>query len=198
MHGPITFIDRSTGFATVDQAATIIGPYQGPEFGYLYRTTDGGRTWSRYDVHGSARFVEQPVAAFGRQIVVAQNGPNPADGLNLAPATVYRSRDGGRSWSGAPVPVGVGVPAPLSAASPSVWVWASRRNLFVTHNAGKSWHKIVLGNLPPAGWIKKVDFTSRRVGWIVVYGLGMDGTLLRTADGGVHWTPAGPPLERNR
>jgi photosystem II stability/assembly factor-like uncharacterized protein len=198
IHGPITFLDRRTGFATVDQAATIIGPYQGPEFGFLYETTDGGRTWSRYDIRGSARFVEQPIASFGREIVVAQNGPNPAGGLNLAPAAVYRSRDGGRSWSGTPVPAGVGVPAPLSAASPRVWVWASRRNLFMTHDAGQSWHKIVLRDLPRAGWIKKVDFTSRRVGWAVVYGLGTGGTLLRTTDGGEHWTPAGPLLERKQ
>jgi photosystem II stability/assembly factor-like uncharacterized protein len=196
MHGPITFLDRRTGFATVDLAATIIGPYQGPEFGFLYKTTDGGRTWSRYDIRGSSRFVEQPIAAFGRQVVVAQNGPNPAGGLNLAPATVYRSRDGGRSWHGTPVPAGVGVPAPLSAASPSVWVWASRRNLFVTHNAGKTWHKIVLRNLFRTARISKVDFTSRRVGWAVVYGLGADGTLLRTTDGGMHWAPAGPLVKR--
>src|SRR5436190_6146849 len=138
LHGPITFLDGRNGFAFEDNTGTIIGPYEGPEFGYLYKTSDGGRTWSRYDIHGSARFVEQPIVAFGRQIVVAQNGPNPDGGLDLAPATVYRSRDGGRSWSGTPVPAGVGVPAPLSAASPSVWVWASRRILFVTHDAGSS------------------------------------------------------------
>jgi photosystem II stability/assembly factor-like uncharacterized protein len=192
VHGPITFLDRQTGFASVDQAESIIGPYEGPEFGYLYKTSDGGRTWSRYDIRGSARFVEQPVAAFGRQIVVAQNGPNPKGGLNLAPKTVYRSRDGGRNWSGTPVPAGVGVPAPLSAASPRVWVWAARRNLFVTDDAGKGWHKIVLRNFSRTDRISKIDFTSRRVGWVVVDGLGTDGTLLRTTDGGVHWKPAGP------
>ncbi|HEU5244346.1 MAG TPA: YCF48-related protein [Gaiellaceae bacterium] len=196
MHGPITFLDRRTGFAFEDRTGSIIGPYQGPEFGYLYKTTDGGRTWSRYDIRGSARFVEQPIAAFGRELVLAQNGPNRDGGINLAPATVYRSRDGGRSWSGARVPNGVGVPAPLSAASPRVWVWASRRDLFATRDAGRSWHKIVLRNLSQTARIGKVDFTSRRVGWAVVYGLGTDGTLLRTTDGGIHWNPAGPLRHR--
>jgi photosystem II stability/assembly factor-like uncharacterized protein len=66
----------------------------------------------------------------------------------------------------------------------------------VTHNAGKTWHKIVLRSLSRTAWISKVDFTSRRVGWAVVYGLGADGTLLRTTDGGMHWAPAGPLVKR--
>lgn len=192
VHGPVTFLDSRTGFAFQDETNSIIGPYDGPEFGHLYKTTDGGRTWSRYEIRGADRFVEQPFAAFGRRLVVAQNGPNRDGGINLAPATVYRSRNAGDSWSGSAVPAGVGVPAPLSVASPRVWVWASRRDLFVTGNAGRSWHTVVLHNLSRAARIRKIDFTSRRVGWAVVDGLGADGTLLRTTDGGMHWTPAGP------
>ena len=196
VHGPVTFLDRRTAFAFEDATGSIIGPYEGPTFGHLYKTTDGGRTWSRYEIGNADRFVEQPFAAFGRRLVVAENGPNRDGGLDLAPATVFRSRDGGDTWSGSAVPAGVGVPAPLSVASPRVWVWASRRDLYVTGDAGRSWHKVVLHNLPAAAWIGRIDFTSRSVGWAVVYGLGADGTLLRTTDGGVHWSPAGPQVRR--
>lgn len=198
VHGPVTFLDGRTGFAFQDETGSIIGPYEGPRFGRLYKTSDGGRTWSRYEIRGADRFVEQPFAAFGRQLVVTQNGPNRDGGINLAPATVYRSRNAGDSWSGSAVPAGVGVPAPLSVASPRVWVWASRRNVFLTGNAGTSWHKVVVRNLSHTAWIRKIDFTSRRVGWAVVYGLGTDGTLLRTTDGGLQWKPAGPRRRSQR
>ena len=51
--------------------------------------------------------------------------------------------------------------------------------------------------LPPQAWIKKIDFTSSRVGWAVFYGLGTHTNLFRTTDGGVHWTQAGPLARRH-
>jgi photosystem II stability/assembly factor-like uncharacterized protein len=198
MHGPITFLDRRTGFAFEDRTGSIIGPYQGPHFGYLYKTTDGGRTWSRYGIHDSVRFVEQPFAVFGRQIVLAQNGPNRNGGINLAPSTVYVSPDGGSHWDGHAIPAGIGVPAPFDAASPSVWVWASRTGLYVTRDGGGSWHRILLRHLPPAAWIDKIDFTSSRVGWAIFSGLPAHPSLFHTTDGGLHWNPAGPRLPRRQ
>jgi photosystem II stability/assembly factor-like uncharacterized protein len=175
----------------------VQGFYQGPEFGHLYRTTDGGRTWSPYDIGDASRFVEQP-SAFGQDAVVVQNGANPADGWNLAPGTVYASDDGGHDWSGRRVPAGLGVPPSFDAASPNLWAWPSRTALFTTGDAGRHWHKIVLHGLPRNAAIRKVDLTSRRVGWAIVYGLGPHPTLFHTSDGGLRWIPAGPLKPRRR
>ncbi|HJU37546.1 MAG TPA: hypothetical protein VJ716_09040 [Gaiellaceae bacterium] len=194
----ITFVDRMTGFAFGGEQRMVIGPIRAPDFGNLYRTTDGGRTWSRYVIHDSSRFVEQPFAVFGRTVVVAQNGSNPDGGIDLAPSTVYASPDAGGHWTGRAVPPAVGVPAPLDAVSPSVWVWASHTGLYVTHTGGRRWHRIVLQALRPAASITTVDFTSSRVGWAIFTGIAPHGSLFHTTDGGVHWKPAGPRAARHR
>jgi photosystem II stability/assembly factor-like uncharacterized protein len=194
VYDQITFVDRTTGFAFGGQPQMVIGPGRVPDFGNLYETTDGGRTWSSSNIPDSGRFVEQPFAAFGREVVLAQNGPNRNGGINLAPSTVYASPDGGDRWTGHAIPAGVGVPAPFDAVSPSVWVWASRTGLYVTRDGGRSWRRIVLRHLPSAAWVDKIDFTSSRVGWAIFSGVGGHPSLFHTTDGGLHWNPAGPRL----
>lgn len=193
--GPITFVNEEEGFAG-GPGQTVIGLYQGPPILTLYRTSDGGRTWSKYDPAGSGSFVEPPYGALGREVLVAENGPNRDGGLNLAPAAVYLSHDGGRHWSGRAVPFGPAVAVSFSAASPSVWAWSSQQDLFVTEHAGNGWREVVLRGLPRNARLRKIVFTSRRVGWGLFYGFGLHDNLFRTTDGGLHWTVTGPPLPR--
>jgi photosystem II stability/assembly factor-like uncharacterized protein len=171
----------------------IIGPYIGPPIITLYRTTNGGRTWSKYDIGGSKSFVELPIRAFGSRVVLAQNAPNRGDGLNLNPGTVDVSPDGGHHWVTHAVPFGPGgLPASFSAVSPSVWAFSSRNDLFTTGDAGRHWRKIGFRSLPTNAQVRKIVFSSSRVGWAILNGVGPHDTLFRTTDGGVHWTPAGP------
>jgi photosystem II stability/assembly factor-like uncharacterized protein len=194
--GPITFVNDKDGFAG-GPGDMIEGLYEGPQIITLYRTTDGGKTWSKYDPAGSGSFTEQPYAARGHEVVVVENGPNRNGGLNLAPGTVYVSHDGGRQWSGRAVPVSPSVAVSFSAASPSVWAWSARQDVFVTNRAGDGWREVVLRGLPPQASIKEIDFTSSRVGWATFYGFGTHPNLFRTTDAGVHWTLAGPLTRRH-
>lgn len=190
--GPITFANSNDGFAG-GPGQTIIGPYIGPSIITLYRTTDGGRTWSKYNIARSDSFVELPIRVFGSQVVLAQNAPNRAGGLNLNPGTVDISPDAGHNWVTHAVPFGPGgLPASFSAVSPSVWAFSSRSDLFTTRDAGRHWRKIGFRSLPRNAHVRKVVFTSSRVGWAILYGVGPHANLFRTTDGGVHWTPAGP------
>lgn len=193
--GPITFVNDRDGFAggpgeipvgVLTPMAPIIT---------LYRTTDGGRTWSKYDPAGTGSFTQPPVAVGGRVFVV-ENGPNRNGGLNLAAGTVFASADGGSHWNGHAVPFGRIVSVWFSAASPSVWALSARGDLFLTDHAGHGWRKIVVRGLPRNGQIRKIDFTSRRDGWAILGGLGVHSTLVHTSDGGRHWTPAGPRVRR--
>jgi photosystem II stability/assembly factor-like uncharacterized protein len=77
-------------------------------------------------------------------------------------------------------------------------VWASRTGLYVTRTGGQHWRRIVFRSLPPAAGIQKVDFTSSRAGWAVFSGLAPHGALFHTTDGGLHWTPAGPRVQRHK
>jgi len=194
--GPITFVNKEDGFAG-GPGQGIIGPYLGPPFITLYRTTDGGRTWSKYEPAGSGSFTELPYSSGGSEVLVVENGPNRNGGLNLAPGTVYASHDAGRNWSGRAVPFRPGVEVSFSAASPTVWAWSSRQDVFVTDRAGNGWREVRLRGLPAQVWIKQLDFTSSRFGWAIFYGLGAHTNLFRTTDGGVHWTPAGPLARRH-
>lgn len=190
--GPITFVNNNDGFAG-GPGQMIIGPYIGPPIITLYRTTDGGQTWAKYDIAGSKSFVELPIHGFGSQVVLAQNAPNRAGGLNLNPGTVDVSPDGGQNWVTHAVPFGAGgLPASFSPISPSDWAFSSRNDLFTTHDAGRHWREIGFRNLPRNAQVRKVVFTSNRVGWAILYGVGPHANLFRTTDGGVHWTPAGP------
>lgn len=198
VYGLVAFVDGGRGFAFGGEPPGIIGPIQSPPLGYLYETDDGGRTWSRKKLGGSASFVEQPFAVFGRYVVVVQNGRNPAGGLNLAPGAVWVSGDGGRSWRPHPVAAALGLQPSFDLASPSFWVWPARQKLVLSRDGGRSWQKIALHGLPRRASVTKVDFTSSRVGWAIFSGFGSHGNLFRTTDGGRHWTPAGPRAERRR
>ena len=194
--GPITFVNSDDGFAGGPGRMVIGDLVQGPPIMTLYRTTDGGRTWSKFDPAGSGSFTEQPHSSGGRDVLVVENGPNRDGGLNLAAATVYASHDSGHDWTGRAVPSGPAVQVSFNAASPGVWAWASGQDVFVSNRAGDGWREVVLRGLPPQSRIGKIDFTSARVGWAIFSGFGTDQTLFRTVDGGVHWTSAGPPVRQ--
>jgi photosystem II stability/assembly factor-like uncharacterized protein len=201
--GPITFVNSHTAFAGGPGQMVIGDLTPGPPIITLYRTTDGGRTWSKHNIAGSNSFVELPIRVFGSQVALVQNGPNRGGGLNLNPGTIDVSRDGGHYWVRHAVPFGPGRLGSFSAVSPSVWALSSGSDLFTTHDAGRHWRKIVFRNPPRTSQItrfsgvRNVVFTSRQVGWALFYGLHSNSTLIRTTDGGLHWKAAGPQLPQS-
>lgn len=81
-----------------------VGPQVGDTFvaGGIWKTTDGGATWT--DANNGISIVANPsVGNTGsfHQIVVAPSDPNRLYTSNVAPgqAAIYRSDDGGESWS---------------------------------------------------------------------------------------------------
>jgi photosystem II stability/assembly factor-like uncharacterized protein len=193
--GPIRFVNGRLGFA--DDGATPLRYYFGPQIhANLYRTTDGGATWSRYRVGGSNGWVEDP-AVFGDGLVLGQSPANHEPGeINENLGTIWVTRDAGAHWLGRPVPLAnpYGIfPSAVSIASPLDVVAASGTDLYATSNGGEHWRDISLRGLPPRSEITQLAFTSSRDGWAVIYVRpGIEGTLFRTTDGGRHWTPAGP------
>ena len=197
---PITFLNDRVGFAA-GPGPMVIGLYVGPPIVTLYRTTDGGRTWSKYEIAGSDSFVELPIGVSGGHVVLIQNAPNRGDSLNLNPGTVWVSGAGGGHWSGRAVPFGPGgIPSSFSPVSPRIWAISSRQDLYVTADAGGHWRKVAVRGLPPRAPIWKIAFSSSRVGWAIVRsrlaGVVGASTLLLTTDGGRHWTIAGPRVRK--
>jgi photosystem II stability/assembly factor-like uncharacterized protein len=177
--GAITFVDRRDG---------LLGTYPGATGGMgpgrrwpavLYRTTDGGKTWTRDRVPPASFGLSLPVSSFGRRLVVAdwKTGDHPR---------VYSSVDGGTHWTAFVPPTRAKAPIDFSAGSPNMWAFPSKSSLYVTHDGGQSWDKIVPRGLPQPLDIYPIVFSSPSVGWTLV---SRYRELYRTTDGGRHWTP---------
>jgi photosystem II stability/assembly factor-like uncharacterized protein len=177
----INFTSAATGWAIFACAGGVGVP--------LYRTSDGGATWSAVTVHGpngrlddGYTFTDNPVLT-GADGAVAMTRGYPAR------VTVYTSGDGGASWS----PMTLAGPAAgwfLDAVTARHWVLVAGDRLLITHHAGRSWQHRTMSHrfaqlsadynspLDPV-----VDFVSDRVGWIRP----TFGDEWRTSDGGRHW-----------
>jgi photosystem II stability/assembly factor-like uncharacterized protein len=172
----------------------------------LYKTTDGGRHWAHVglaDTRQIGRILVDPrnagvvyVAALGHAY-----GPNAERG-------VFRSRDGGRSWTRVlyrDVDTGAidlafrpGAPDTLYAA-----LWQTRRppwsvyppssgpgsGLYVSHDGGDHWRQVTGGGFPQRPGrigIAVAPGAPDRL-YALVDGSSTEGGLYRSDDGGVHW-----------
>jgi len=156
-------------------------------------TTDGGRHWVR---GGQIPPTFSGIRPVGRHLVLF--------GLRHLRLVAYTSEDGGRHWSArvAPAWVQPGLPdndEAISVPTASDWVVPADPRLFVTHDSGRTWHVVRPADLPRGWSIAQIELTSPRVGWAIFREGGahaVRSVLVRTTDGGVHWTPAGPRAHR--
>jgi len=194
---PLIFLDARHGVAMLD--------------GGFLQTSDGGMHWTSPllsgapPAAGNPTIVGSPVErAGGRLVLIAEHDFDkqmyPGDWRSIP----YVSDDGGTTWTARPplpsglTPYSNGHGNDLSAVRPGIWFLAARRELGVTTDSGQTWKPVQPVDLP-AGWtIASIDFTSPNLGWAIFTGPERRSVLVRTTDGGVHWTPAGPRAPRHR
>ena len=148
----------------------------------LYKTTDGGTTWTS--------------AATGLTGTV-QAMAGTADGSLYAAAAavskVYKSTDQGASWSlvnnGLPAG-GVNWAAPGSLSASGNTVYFANGTIYVTTNGGAAW-------TGTAGYIGASQIAASPVDPSVLYVLTSSGTVQASSDGGSTWNPAGTGLPQN-
>lgn len=139
-------------------------------FGSVFHTTDGGKSWQAQDSG-----TKNPL--FAIDFADAHNGW--AVGKE---SLILHTTDGGQSWKSQTSVIGREKPlfqlAVLDAKT--VWVVGDWGAIAVTHDAGATWED---RSIPDDVVLYDVAFPDREHGFIA----GEFGTLLATTDGGVTW-----------
>jgi photosystem II stability/assembly factor-like uncharacterized protein len=175
----LSFLDASRGFIAASDSnhAPIV-----------YRTTDGGRTWSpSAPLRDPPGFATIPAGISLRPGRVHAFGTTLLMTASYTSTYVYRSTDGGATWAYlAAVP---------NQASTVAFVSASRwlqlivpSHSWETTDAGASWHPYMTDYSQAAPITPAIEFGSEQVGYATVRG-----TIQRTQDGGAHWTTVRTP-----
>ncbi len=158
----------------------------------IYRTTDGGRTWSASSpVPDPPGFTTQPaggalragrVRAFGTTLLVSASGTSGGRPVSY----VFRSADGA-SWAyQATVPQREGAFAFVTA---SRWLLISAPGASQeTTDGGTSWHDFSTDYSQAAPIAPEIVFADALTGYATVRG-----GIQRTIDGGAHWTAIKTP-----
>jgi photosystem II stability/assembly factor-like uncharacterized protein len=186
---PLPFSGYKQGMTFRDATTGWIGGYiPTPGFVYLYKTTDGGVTWTQQPLALPPGFESADVVNttsptfFGSSDAILPVWATSGAGNNLF---VYVTHDGGATWTRSG-----NVPSPgrqaydfLSMNDGFAWNGA----LQVTHNSGASWNQIT-PNVNFGGDVPVMDFVSTTTGWILQNSVNGSTPLYRTTDGGATWT----------
>jgi photosystem II stability/assembly factor-like uncharacterized protein len=177
----------------------------------LWYTDDAGMTWAARPFPCMTPFtLGAQMAASSTDDLWLLCGSQASTGAQSK--ELYRSDDGGSSWTLAASATGLGTPPPpsvppdplplagyiapfavghhiLAVASPTTaWLYPVRAGLYETQDGGQSW--VPVPSLSTAGFNAggegNITFLSATTGWICGYGIGLWHTL-----DGVHWSPLG-------
>ena len=159
----------------------------------LYRTADGGRTWTQVQAEGIGAvrgICGIDVLAGGRIIH--------AGGRVGGPGGLLRSRDGGQSWSVVDLGGAAGMILDVKFLSPTTGFLCaatsgdvSQANALIlrTRDGGRSW-ATVYRSARRFENVWKMHFPSRRVGYATVQNYEQGATrrvIVKTGDGGATW-----------
>ncbi|MEW5938224.1 MAG: hypothetical protein AB1750_01065 [Chloroflexota bacterium] len=177
------------GFAFTDALNGWVGgsvPVDGEIF--LYRSQDGGVTWSEFNLALPLGYASAQTGNDGPIFFSPAEGllpvhfvmPTQPGGLSV----FYRTSDGGATWTPGQV-INDGRIFHFRSARDGVAF--SEGQFFFTSDAGATW-----GAVQPAmdftDILDSIQFISATTGWALVNETGADPALYFTTDGGVNWT----------
>jgi photosystem II stability/assembly factor-like uncharacterized protein len=181
------------GLAFADAQRGFLSAWDSNSAPLIYRTVDGGRTWSASrPLPDPPGFTTRPavgalragrVRAFGTTLLVTASGG--VEGRQVS--YVFSSLDGGVSWSyAATLPETSGA---FAFVSESRWLQiAPPGSSKESTDGGATWHAFMTDYSQAAPIAPEIVFGDPLVGYATVRG-----AIQRTVDGGAHWTTIKTP-----
>ncbi len=180
------------GIAPLDmQTAWIFGVVYAPGTSYIFRTDDGGATWSSVTL-------SLPTGAENAEVGIEQMSVVSAnvvflklralsDSSNLV---IYISNDGGDTWSLTPTMIPGGGDADF--LSDGEMILYNREQFYVTHDAARTW-SIIPPDIKFGESFSSMDFVDPSNGYVLTQDpTTSQRSLYRTEDGGATWFPVIP------
>lgn len=162
--------------------------------GGIFRTTDGGATWTDMTAAGmytnAASFCNY-VFFLTPSVGITAGDPHPG---NNNEHEIWRTTDGGNTWSLVP---GANIPNPVSGeygyvnvyekhGTTHAWLGTNRGRVYRTTDAGLTWS---VSTVNASNTINDIAFTDANNGIVVTFvGTTTTSTIYRTSDGGATWT----------
>jgi photosystem II stability/assembly factor-like uncharacterized protein len=178
----LAFADAANGWVTGSE------PVDG--LVYLYRTQDGGKTWSLQAVPlapgtEKAQFDTQPPRFFASANgVLVTQALLPGNSATPAYATlIYTTADTGAQWAPANKTLAYG---PVAIASYTDWFIWNNAALEATHDGGKTWEEIHPQGLDGVKLPSRMVFSTPSDGWLISVETN-HAALFHTTDGGKNW-----------
>ena len=181
-----------TNIAFSDALHGYIGASTRDSGSWVLRSSDGGTSWtpsSRFvgpiatDPTRTPSYVNAPgpIADFGGALFVAtstQLGPQ-------VPRSIFRSSDRGATWQYAGSPP----EGSITFLTPTHWIaWRIPELSAETTDGGSTWHAFRSEHEPAIAVEPRIVFGDAHTGYAAV-----GRAILRTVDGGAHWTRAASP-----
>jgi hypothetical protein len=185
----IAYAQCKDGLSFIDPTHGFLGGWDPNHRPTVYRTSDGGKTWSASTLPDPPGFVSQAggstlrlrlVKGFGGTLLALADA-------NRAPAYVFRSTDGGATWAYLATANG-GSTYPAFVTATRWLVIYNDGSGQETTDAGKSWHPFSTDYADAAGVASTFTFADASIGYGTVRG-----GIKRTADGGSHWMRIATP-----
>ncbi|HSB02640.1 MAG TPA: CARDB domain-containing protein, partial [Anaerolineales bacterium] len=177
----MTFRNTTTGWIGGESPANGI---------YIYKTINGGTTWSQQPLTLPAGN-EDAITSTTAPIFFGANDailPVRMDGNGVAGLFLYVTHNGGTSWSLAPgfAPSYFTNRFDFTSINDGI-AWDGASVFYATHNSGGSWTKVT-PNVSFGDGLRSLDFVSTTTGWVYDTDENGNGALFRTTDGGRTWT----------
>ena len=165
--------------------AWVGGVIYSPEAFYLYKTVDGGQTWTQQNLPAAPGMQNTEVA-----IDVGPTFLSPRDGILAVRFTgeslrtgFYATHDGGVNWEFVSFLPGAGAVDFVSRTEGFFW---TGQQLFTTSDGAQTWTALN-SNESFGDSFTGMDFVNTRTGWIWTYDSNGQYGFYKSVDGGANW-----------